>query len=268
MPRLSLRAAARPLTALAGAAVIVVGLAGTSVVPAGAKAKKTTTTTTTAPSNTSSTVVSAADTWLIKAIGAQGKVGSVRVSVNETSGKTKKIFSLLVNGDGEGSGTLVQSGTTIHMEIAGVLLYFKAPKSYWAAHAPAGQAAAFGGKWIEISALDSRFSAFDEFFNPSQLVAAVFLGHAAPLTLARPSATLAGHKVVVVNEKVTANGKTSSGEMWIEADGPPRALKIISKGPGQTTTITFSHFAKAVSISIPPEAINLTQAQASTAGGG
>jgi hypothetical protein len=77
-----------------------------------------------------------------------------------------------------------------------------------------------------------------------------------------------GHKVVLVSESLTTNGKKSSGQMWIEADGPPRALKIISKGPGQTTTIIFSHFGKPVAISIPPEAINLTQAQSATAGGG
>jgi hypothetical protein len=246
------------LAALAGTAVMAIGLIGTSAPLAGAASKSTTTTTTVSP----------ADTWLIKAIGAQAKVGSVRVNVVTATGKTKKNFTLQVNGDGEGTGTLIQGGTTIRMEIAGVLLYFKAPKSYWTAHAPAGQAAEFGGKWIEISALDSRFTAFDEFFNPGQLVAAVFLGHAVPLTLSRPKGTVAGHKVVLVSESLTTNGKKSSGQMWIEADGPPRALKIISKGPGQTTTITFSHFGKPVAISIPPEAINLTQAQSATAGGG
>jgi hypothetical protein len=263
MPRpfLRARALARPLTMLAGTAVMAVGLVGIGAGASGAA--KSTTTTTTAPPT-----VSAADTWLIKAIGAQTKVGSVRVSVITTSGKSKKAFSLLVNGDGEGTGTLNQDGTKIRMEIAGVLLYINAPKSYWATHANAAQAKAFGGKWIEISALDHRFAAFDEFFNPGQLVAAVFYGHAVPLKLSRPKATLMGHKVVMVNESLVTNGKKTSGQMWIEADGPPRALKIISKGPGQTTTITFSHFGNAVAISIPPEAINLTQAQAATANGG
>ena len=268
MPRLSPRAAARPLTVLAGAALAVSSWAVTaSAGPAGAASLKSSTTTTTAPASTTATVVSAADTWLIKAIGAQAKVGSVRVSVTE-AGKSKKSFALLVNGDGEGTGTLIQDGSTIRMELVGPLLYFNAPKAYWRTHATSAQAKAYGGKWIEISALDSRFTAFDEFFNPAQLVAAVFQGHALPLTLSRPKAHLLGHKVVLISLSLTTGGKKSSGQMWIEADGPPRALKIISKGPGLVTTIVFSHFAKAVSISTPPEPINLTQAQANTAAGG
>jgi hypothetical protein len=243
---------------LAGASLLCFGWVDAPL----AGAKTTTTTTTTPP------VVSQADTWLIKAIGAQTKVGSVRVNVAETVGKTKKAFALLVNGDGEGSGTLTQGKSIIRMKIAGVLLYFNAPKSYWAAHSTAEQAAAYGNKWIEISALDPRFTAFDEFFNPGQLVAAVFLGHTTPLSFSKPKAKLMGHKVNLVSESVTTSGKKSSGQIYIQADGPPRALKIISKGPSQTTVITFTHFGKAVSISIPPEAINLTQAQANTATGG
>ncbi len=222
----------------------------------------TTTTTTTGP------VVSAADTWLLRAIGAEAKVGSVKISATETQGKTKQAISLLVNGDGEGSGTFVQSGSTIHMKLVGPLLYFDAPKAYWSAHSTAEQAQAYGGKWIEVSALDSRFTAFDEFFNPEDLVAAVFQGHANPLKLSKPKAKFMNHKVVVVTENVTTNGKKSSGQMYVEADGTPRALKIIDKSPGMSTTITFSHFGKAVSISTPPEPINLTQAQSDTAAGG
>jgi hypothetical protein len=46
--------------------------------------------------------------------------------------------------------------------------------------------------------------------------------------------------------------------MYIATKGPARALKIIDKSPGMTTTITFTGYGKAVSIVTPPEPINLT----------
>jgi hypothetical protein len=261
VPRFLNRASTRPLAVLAGASLALSGSLGLGASVAGAAARATTTTTT-------PPVVSAADTWLIKAIGAAAKVGSVRITATEAKGKTKQAISLLVNGDGEGSGTFIQGGSTIRMELVGPLLYFNAPTKYWAAHSTSQQAQAYGGKWIEVSALDPRFTAFDEFFNPETLVAAVFQGHSVPLKLAKPTATLLNHKVVIVSESVRTNGKKSSGQMWIQSSGTPRPLQIIDKSPGMMTTITFSHYGKAVSISTPPEPINLTQAQAGTANGG
>jgi hypothetical protein len=262
VPHLPSRAATRPLIALAGATVLLLAWAGTSSAAAArfdaARASHSTTTTTAPPSSTSNTTVSQADTWLLRAIGAEAKVGSVKISASEAKGKSHQVISLLVNGDGEGSGTFVQGGSTIKIALVGTLLYFDAPKSYWKSHSTASQAAQFGGRWIEVSALDSRFAAFDEFFNPEDLVAAVFQGHATPLKLSKPKGTFAGHKYVIVSESVTTNGKKSSGQMYIATKGPARALKIIDKSPGMTTTITFTGYGKAVSIITPPEPINLT----------
>jgi hypothetical protein len=254
VPRTFPRAAAYALALATGAA-----LATLTPAVAGAKSHATTTTTTSATTTTGPSVT-AADTWLIRAIGAEEKVGSVRVTAVETKGKDRQTISLLVNGDGEGSGTFTQGGGTTNMKLVGALIYIEAPYSYWKAHSTAEQAKAFGGKWIEVSALDTRFEAFDEFFNPEELTQAVFEGHANPLTLSKPKATLMGHKVVVVSEVVKdSKGRKSSGQMYIAATGNPVALRIIDKSPGMTTTITFSHYGKAVSINIPPEPINLTQ---------
>jgi hypothetical protein len=46
--------------------------------------------------------------------------------------------------------------------------------------------------------------------------------------------------------------------MYIAATGKPYVLKIVDHGPTQTTTLAFSSYGKAVSISTPPEPINLT----------
>jgi hypothetical protein len=212
-----------------------------------------TTTTTTAPKSTTTP----ADTWLIKAIGAEAKLGSVRISGAIDQGKTDITLSLLVNGDGEGGGSFKQNGANIQLKRVGPLLYFNAPKSFWAANSTKAQTKAYGGKWIEVSALDSRFQSFDQFLNAGDLVQAVFEGHTTPLTLSKPT-TLDGHKVVIVGDTVKVKGKTSSGKMYIAATGRPYVLKIVDKGPTESGTINFTDYGKAVSINTPPEPINLS----------
>ena len=114
--------------------------------------------------------------WLKKAIAAEAKVGSVHINGNIVQGKAGIVLSLLVNGDGEGGGTFTQEGSRIQLKRVGPLLYFNAPKKYWASHANAAQTKAYGGKWIEVNALDARFQSFDQFLNAGDLAAAVFHG--------------------------------------------------------------------------------------------
>jgi hypothetical protein len=225
---------------------------------ASASVAKTTTTTTVAPTTTPATVVSAADTWLIRAIGAEGKAGSVRINGSIKQGKTTIALNLLVNSDGEGGGTFVQEGSTIHLKRVGPLLYFNAPTKFWSSHATKAQTKSYGGKWIEVSALDSRFQSFDQFLDATDLVTAVFQGHTNPLTLSQPKATYQGHKIVIVGDQVTVKGKKYSGQMYIAATGKAVVYKIIDKSASENGIINFSHYGKAVSIVVPPNPINLS----------
>jgi hypothetical protein len=242
--------------ALAAGAILVAGAVG------GAAGAATTTTTTAATTTTTAPGTAAApstptDAWLKKAIAAEQKVGSVHISGHIGQGKSTIVLSLLVNGDGEGGGQFTQGGSTIQLKRVGSLLYFNAPKKYWASHATASQTKAYGGKWIVVDALDSRFQSFDSLLNAGELAATIFQGYTKPLTVSKPT-TLDGHKVVVVSDTATVKGKKSSVHMYIAATGKPYVLKIVDQGPTQSTTLAFSTFGKAVSISTPPEPINLT----------
>jgi hypothetical protein len=240
-------------------------LAAGALLASGASSGAATTTTTTAagaatPATTPSTVVAPStptDAWLRKAVAAETKVGSVHIHGHIAQGKTGIVLSLLVNGDGEGGGSFTQEGSTIQLKRVGTLLYFNAPTKYWASHANATQTKAYGGKWIVVSALDSRFQSFDQFLNAGDLAAAVFQGYTKPLTVSKPT-TLNGHKVVVVSDTATAKGKRSSVRMYISATGRPYVLKIVDQGPTQTTTLAFSSYGMPVAITTPPEPINLT----------
>jgi hypothetical protein len=249
----------RPLSALAvlaalAALVPLVPLAVTIlwIGSTAATAAATTTTTTTAPAGSTP-----ADTWILKAVAAEQHVGSVQVAGKITQGKSQILLQLLVNGDGEGGGEFVQEGSLIKIERVGPLLYFNAPAKFWTTHASAAQTKTYGGKWIELSAVDPRFTSFDQFLDAADLVVAAFQGHTAPLTVGRTT-TFAGHKVVVVKDTVTNNGKTSTGLMYIAAKGPALVYKIVDDTPGDVSTVVFDHYGKGATLTVPPNAINLS----------
>jgi hypothetical protein len=244
--------------ALALASAVVLALAS----PASASTHKSTTTTTKAtttasPGSSTTAAPSPADKVLVEAIGAEVRVGSVHVSGNIQQGKTSIKLNLLVNGDGEGGGTFQQGGYPIQLKRVGTLLYFNAPKKFWSTHATETQAKAYGGKWIEVSALDERFISFVQFLDAADLTQAVFQGHHNPLTIAH-SATIDGRKMIVIKDVETTNGKKSTGLMYISAKGTPYVYRIVDNTPGETSTLNFSSYGKPVSITVPAEAINLT----------
>jgi hypothetical protein len=252
-----------------GTLALAAGVTTWAAVPAGAKASTTTTTkahssttTTKAHSSTTTTTkagthASLADQWLLKAIGAEGKIGSVRIDGKITQKGGPIYLDLQVNGDGEGGGTFIQNGFNIQLERVGPILYFNAPKKYWQKVSSASQANLYGGKWLQISALDERFVSFDQFLDADDLVFASFEGHTSPLTVSKPT-TYQGHKVVIVKDSVVSGGKRSTGYMYIAAKGQPIVYRIVNDTPGDQSTIVFTHYGKAVTLAVPPNAINLT----------
>jgi hypothetical protein len=98
---------------------------------------------------------------------------------------------------------------------------------------------------------------FDQFLNSSDVVTAAFERHTTPLTVSRPT-TFAGHKVVIVKDSVTARGKKSTGLMYVAAKGPAYVYKIVDDTPGEVGTLIFSHYGKAVALTVPSKAINLS----------
>jgi hypothetical protein len=253
----SARLSPAPVVVAAAVAALFLGVTSGT---ASAKTTTTTTkpaTTTTAAGSATTAPASPADRWILRAIAAERQVGSVRIVGKITQGKREILFNLLVNGDGEGGGVFSQEGSLIRIERVGPLLYFNAPKSFWASNANAQQTKTFGGRWIEISALDARFTSFDQFLDAADLVTAAFQGHTAPLTVSTLT-TYQGHKVVIVKDTVSAGGKKSTGLMYIGATGPSYVYKIVNNTPGEVGALAFSHYGNAVPLTVPPNAINLT----------
>ncbi len=93
--------------------------------------------------------------------------------------------------------------------------------------------------------------------HAADLVTAVFEGHTTPLSVSRPI-TYSGHKVVVVKDTVTSGGKKSTARMYIAAKDPAYVYKIVNDTPDEVSSVVFSHYAKGVALTVPPNAINLS----------
>jgi len=63
---------------------------------------------------------------------------------------------------------------------------------------------------------------------------------------------------VIVKDTVISGGKKSTGLMYIAATGPPYVSKIVDDTPGVVGTLALSLYGKAVPLTVPPNAINLT----------
>jgi hypothetical protein len=243
---------------------VATGLAGMAAaasvgadVAAAATSHRSTTTTTPSATTTTTKPLSKADQWLAKALKTEISVGSVHIDGSVKQGTKTIGFHLVVNGNGDGSGTFTQQGNTVHILRLGPLIYFKAPMAFWAKNAPPQQAQSYGGRWIELSSLDVRFQSFDQFLDAADLVAAVFQGHPRPLTVGKPT-TYNGHQVVIVKEVARKNGKTSTGTMYIGTNGKAYVYRILNDTPGDVSNLVFSNYGKAIPVTVPPNAINLT----------
>lgn len=249
------------LTMLATLILAALPTASTSAATNGAPSSTTPTTSTGTASSTStgsaSSKLSTPDQWVLGAITAEQNLGSVRIDGKVTQGKSQILLDVLVNGDGEGGGVFIEQGNLIKVERVGTLLYLNAPKKFWASHAAAAQTHQYGGKWLALNAADKRFVSFDQFLDPTTLVVAAFQGHTTPLTMGKPT-QFAGHKVIVVKTSSTANGKKTTETMYIGRASPHYVYKIVDDTPDEVGTIVFSHYGKPVSLTVPPEPINLT----------
>ncbi len=253
-----------------GAALCVGVLLGAGPVAAAGSTTTTTTpappisTTTTSTTTTSTTTTPAAaptatptDSWLRRATAAESTLGSVHINGSIDQGKTHITLSLLVNGNGDGDGSFTQQGSRIQLKRVGPLLFFNAPTKYWNQHATKAETKRYCGKWIEVSALDARYEDFRQFLDAGELTASVFQGYTRPLTVSRPT-KLDGHKVVIVSDSAAADGRTNSVKMYIDDTGKPYVVQIVDRTTTQATTLTFTAYGKSVSITTPPEPINLT----------
>ena len=130
-----------------------------------------------------------ADQWVLRGHRApSSKLGSVHIDGKITQGKSRDPPRSARERRRRGRRRL-RPGRQPHQDRAGRHRSSTSTRrrSSGPATPRAAQTKAYGGKWIEISALDARFTSFDQFLDAADLVAAAFEGHTTPLTVSRPT---------------------------------------------------------------------------------
>ena len=202
---------------------------------------------------------SPADTWLLKAIGAEAKIGSVRIDGKIQQNKTVIYLDLVVNGDGEGGGTFIQNGFNIELERVGPAPLLQRTEEVLAEDrhrprrpTPTGASGSRSRLWTPASSPSTSSSTLTTSCSPHSRATR----H--PSRWGSPR-RIQGHKVVIVKETVVSQRQARRpATCTSRSTGKPIVYKIVNDSPSNKSTIVFSHYGKAVPLTVPPNAINLT----------
>jgi hypothetical protein len=183
---------------------------------------------------------------------AADEAASVHISGSIVEGVPLSLDMQLLAGKG-GRGRITQNGVSFELITLGGTVYIKGSPAFY--RRIGGQAAAqlFQGKWLKAPASSGQFAPISALTDLRKLLDTTLASHG---TLAKGAVTtVRGRKVVAVND--LAKG----GVLYVASTGKPFPAEI-ARGGANGGHIVFDRWNQAVTISPPPNAINLTQLQA------
>ncbi len=189
------------------------------------------------------------DAIVSAATGAISKVNSVHVSGAIANGAAQTMLDLsLVNGKG-GQGSVSQGGLSFKLVALNQQLYISGSPTFWRQFGGANAAQQLSGKWLKAPA-SGQFAALAALVDARALFGQLLANHG---TLTKGSTTtLRGQKVI----PVTDTGK--GGTLYVATTGKPYPIEIVKNG-GQGGRVEFDRFNQPVSLSAPPNAIDVSQ---------
>jgi hypothetical protein len=183
---------------------------------------------------------------------AADAAASVHVSGTVISeGSPLSLDLQLLAGKG-GRGRITQKGLSFELIALGGTVYILGSPAFYRHIGGPAAAQLFQGKWLKAPASSGNFASITSLTDLRKLMDATLANHG---TLATGgTTTVGGQKAVVVNDL------SKGGVLDVASTGQPFPLQI-SKSGGGGGVITFDRWNQAVSISPPPNAINITQLQ-------
>ncbi len=177
-------------------------------------------------------------------------VNSVHVSGSLlSSGSPISLDLNLVNGKGA-SGSMSEGGLSFKLIDVGGNVYINGSPTFWQHFGGSAAAQLFKGKWLKAPATNSNFASFAALTNLHQLLSAVLANHG---SLAKGSTTSV-HGQNVVALKDTSMG----GTLYVATTGKPYPVEI-SKSGSSGGRMDFDHINQSVSLTPPPNAIDVSQ---------
>jgi hypothetical protein len=177
---------------------------------------------------------------------------SVRIQGRLASDGKPVVLDLVLVGERGGRGTITADGTTFQLIRIGEVLWFKAPRAFYAKQ-PALPVDLLAGRWLEGPAANSQFSELAAFTRASK-VAAIALSTGEDLK-SLPS---------VANGAPAIALSTSKGSLTVSAAPPRRPLRA-DGAPGTGVSLVFSAYGAKVDLRKPAGVVTAAQVAAAQA---
>jgi hypothetical protein len=193
------------------------------------------------------------DAIVAAATNAVQSIKSVHVVGSGVSAGAPLAFDLNLAAGKGGSGQISENGLDFRMIVINQEVYIDGSDAFWR-HAGAGAAAVqlFHGKWLK-GPVTGPFAGIVVLADPQKLFN-MFLSSHGKLAKGGTS-TVDGQKVIAVNDT------TQGGTLYVATTGKPYPVEVAKTGAGGGHVI-FDRYNQPVSVSAPPNSIDITELQA------
>jgi hypothetical protein len=168
-----------------------------------------------------------------------------------TEGKPISLNMELVAGKGA-KGRITVEGNSIDVVELENAFYIRGSAAFYARVGGPAAAKLLEGRWLKAPTSKGEFAAFAQLTNLSKLLASTLSSHGALKSAG--TTTIDGRGAVGVTD--TEHG----GTLYVAETGTPYPLRI-SKGAGSAGEITFDRWNQPVTLTAPPDPININQLQ-------
>jgi hypothetical protein len=205
-------------------------------------------------SSSSNTIASKSATEILtESKAAADSASSVHVSGSIKSGTAPVTIDLnLASGKGA-RGEISENGASFKLILVGGTAYISGSPAFYRSLGGAAAAQLLDGKWLKASATSGEFASFNSLANMRQLI----------------DTTLAAHGVLTKGATSTVNGQQAiaitdtnkTGTLYVATTGKPYPVAI-TKGGSENGKITFSNWNQPVTITAPPNSVDLSELKA------
>jgi len=176
-------------------------------------------------------------------------VQTVHISGSVANGNTPLTLDLsLVTGKGA-TGSMSDGGLSFQIIGLDQTVYINGSPAFWRHFGGSVAAALLTGKWLKAPET-GQFASLAEITDLNRLISELLASHG---TLTKgPTTTVNGQKVIAVSDA------TRGGTLYVATTGKPYPIQISKPGP-QGGQIAFDRFNQPVSLTPPPNAIDISQ---------
>jgi hypothetical protein len=177
---------------------------------------------------------------------------SVHVAGALRSGGTPITLNLdLLAGHG-GRGQISEGALAFELIVVDDTFYIKGSPSFYSHFGGAAAAQLFQGKWLKAPTTSGELASLASLTDLGKLLDQTLAGHTALVKGA--STSIAGQPVIELRDIA------KDGSLFVATTGQPYPIEIVKRG-SETGHVSFTRWNEPVSLSAPPDAIDLSQLQ-------